>query len=129
MTSGAVESAAVNVIELALIALSEESSTVAPIATYTTCSLEKLLSGVMVINCFVESINAVKLISDPLVLVSFKVIRLPTLASVKDVLSIFRTTSSKAIVISELTAIPVSESAGLKVTVGGVESAAVKVMD
>ena len=82
----------------------------------------------MVINCFAESITASKLILDPFALVSFRVIRLSTLASVIDESSIFRTNSSKAIVISELTAIPVSASAGLKVTVGGVESAALKII-
>ena len=50
------------------------------------------------------------------------------MASVNVELSIFRTDSLKTIVISEFIAIPVSESAGVKVSVGGVESAAVKVM-
>ena len=72
--------------------------------------------------------TASKSILEPLALVCFKVIRLSTLASVNVELSIFRTDSLKAIVISEFIAIPVSESAGVKVSVGGVESAAVKVM-
>ena len=128
VTTGAVESAAVKVMELAVIALSDSSSTVAPIATYTTCSLEKLLSGVIVINFLSVLMTASKSILEPLSLFSFKVIRLSTLASVIVESSICRIDSSKAIVISEFTAIPVAESAGVKVRVGGVESAAVKVM-
>ena len=72
--------------------------------------------------------TASKSILEPLVLVCFKVIRLSTLASVIVESSICRINSLKAIVISEFMAIPVSESAGVKVSVGGVESAAVKVM-
>ena len=67
--------------------------------------------------------------SVPLELVVFRVIKLSTVASVNEELSVFLITSSKAIVISELTAIPVAELTGVKSTFGAVESAALKVIE
>ena len=55
-------------------------------------------------------------------------IKSSTFKSVIVELSIFLMGSSKAMVISELTAIPFVESAGVKSKLGAVESAAVKVM-
>ena len=67
--------------------------------------------------------------SEPLEFVVLRVIKLSTFASVNEELSVFLITSSKAIVISELTAIPVAESTGVKSRLGAVESAAVKVAE
>ena len=77
------------------------------------------------INCLELSITASKAISAPLELVVLRVIKLSTFESVSDELSIFLIASSNAIVMSELTAIPVAESAGVKSRFGAVESAAV----
>ena len=66
VVSSAVVSRAVNVIEDALMALFASSSTVVPIATYMTCSLEKSLSGLMVMTFLSESMVASKAISEPL---------------------------------------------------------------
>ena len=73
--------------------------------------------------------NASKTISEPLELVVFRVIKLSTLESVIVESSVFLITSSKAIVISELIAIPVAELAGVKSRLGAVESAATKVIE
>ena len=73
--------------------------------------------------------TASKAISEPLELVVLRVIKLSTLESVIVESSVFLITSSKAIVISELIAIPVSESAGVKSRLGAVESAATKVIE
>ena len=72
--------------------------------------------------------TASKAISEPLELVVLRVIKLSTLESVIVESSVFLMTSSKAMVMSELTAIPVAESAGVKSRLGAVESAAVKVI-
>ena len=61
---------------------------------------------------------ASKAISEPLELVSFRVIRLSTLASVRAVSSVFLTGSSKVMVMFESAETPVAEFAGLNVTVG-----------
>ena len=47
-----------------------------------TCSLEKSIFGVIVIIFLSESLVAAKAISEPLELVSFRVIKLSTLESV-----------------------------------------------
>ena len=73
--------------------------------------------------------NASKVMSEPLELVVLRVIRLSTFESVSEEPSIFRITSSKAMVMSELTAIPVAESTGVKSRLGAVESAALKVTE
>ena len=91
-----------------------------------TCSLEKSLSGLIVIIFLSESIVASKSILDPLELVSFNVIRESTLVSVSSELSVFLIASSKVIVILVLSAIPVALSKGLKVRVGASTSAVVK---
>ena len=93
-----------------------------------TCSLEKSLFGAIVINCLELSITASKAISAPLELVVLRMIKLSTFAFVIAELSLFLMGSSKAMVISELTAIPVVESAGVKSKLGAVESAVVKVI-
>jgi len=67
--------------------------------------------------------------SEPLALVVFRVIKLSTSVLIIGELSIFLIASSKAIVISELIAIPVAESAGVKSRLGAVESAAVKAIE
>ena len=67
--------------------------------------------------------------SEPLALVVFRVIKLSTSVLIIGELSIFLIASSKAIVISELIAIPVAESAGVKSRLGGVESADVKAIE
>ena len=74
------------------------------------------------------SITASKTISVPLELVVLRVIKLSTFESVNAESSVFLMTSSKAMVMSELTAIPVAESAGVKSRLGAVESAATKVI-
>ena len=81
------------------------------------------------INCLELSITASKAISAPLELVVLRVIKLSIFESVSDELSIFLIASSNAIVMSELTAIPVAESAGVKSRFGAVESAATKVIE
>ena len=73
--------------------------------------------------------TASKAISEPLALVSLRVIKLSTLESVIAESSVFLMASSKAIVMSELTAIPVAESSGVKSRFGAVESAAIKVIE
>ena len=123
---GEVGAATVKLIFEALIALFEESSTVAPIATYTTCSLEKSLLGFIVIIFLSESIVASKSIFEPLELSSLSVIRVSILEFVSSELSVFLIASSKVIVILVLSAIPVVPSKGLKVRVGASTSAVVK---
>ena len=80
-------------------------------------------------SCLELSITASKAISDPLELVVLRVIRVSTFESVSAESSVFLITSSKAIVMSELTAIPVAESAGVKSRFGAVESAATNVIE
>ena len=79
-------------------------------------------------SCLELSITASKAISVPLELVVLRVIKLSTFESVNAESSVFLMTSSKAMVMSELTAIPVAESAGVKSRLGAVESAATKVI-
>ena len=83
----------------------------------------------MVISRLELSITASKPISVPLELVVLRVIKLSTFESVKAVSSVFLIASSKAMVMSELTATPVLESAGVKSRLGAVESAAIKVIE
>ena len=123
---GEVGAATVKLIFDALIALFEESSTVAPIATYTICSLEKSLLGFIVIIFLSESIVASKSIFEPLELSSLSVIRVSILEFVSSELSVFLIAPSKVIVILVLSAIPVAPSKGLKVRVGAATSAVVK---
>ena len=73
-------------------------------------------------SCLELSITASNAISEPLELVVLRVIKLSTFESVNAESLVFLMTSSKAIVISELTAIPVAESAGVKSRFGAVES-------
>ena len=126
---GAVESAAIKVIELAVIALSESSSTVAPIATYTVCSLEKLLSGLIVMTFLAVSMVALKSISVPLESESFKVIKLSTLVFVNAESSVFLIASLKVNVILSVTGTGSSRSAGSKTIVGEIVSTTVKVIE
>ena len=126
---GAVESAAIKVIELAVIALSESSSTVAPMATYTVCSLEKLLSGLIVMTFLAVSMVALKSISVPLESESFKVIKLSTLVFVNAESSVFLIASLKVNVILSVTGTGSSRSAGSKTIVGEIVSTTVKVIE
>ena len=123
---GAVESAATKVIELAVMALSESSSTVAPMATYTVCSLEKLLSGLIVITFLSVSMVALKSISEPLESESFKVMRLSTLVFVNVESSVFLIASLKVNVMLSVTGTGSSRSAGSKTIVGEIVSTTVK---
>ena len=75
------------------------------------------------------SITASKLISTPLELFALSVIKLSTFESVITVLSVFLIGSSKAMIMSELTANQVAEFAGVKSRLGAVESAAVKIIE
>ena len=79
-------------------------------------------------SCFELSITASKTMSVPLKLVVLSVINASTLESVIALPLSSLMGSSKAIVISELTAIPVAESSGVKSKLGAVESAAIKVI-
>ena len=79
-------------------------------------------------SCLELSITASKAISVPLELVALSVIKVSTFESVNAESSVFLMTSSKAMVMSELIAIPVSEFAGVKSRFGAVESAATKVI-
>ena len=107
---GEVGAAIVKLMFDALIALSEESSTVAPIATYTTCSLEKSLLGFIVIIFLSESMVASKSIVDPLELSSLSVIRESILEFVSSVSSVFLIASLNVSVIFTSSAIPVASS-------------------
>ena len=126
---GAVESAAIKFIELAVMALSESSSTVAPMATYTVCSLEKLLSGLIVMTFLAVSMVALKSISVPLESESFKVIKLSTLVFVNAESSVFLIASLKVNVILSVTGTGSSRSAGSKTIVGEIVSTTVKVIE
>ena len=126
---GAVESAATKVIELAVMALSESSSTVAPIAIYTVCSLEKLLSGLIVITFLSVSMVALKSISEPLESESFKVMRPSTLVLVNVESSVFLIASLKVNVMLSVTGTGFSRSAGSKTIVGEIVSTTVKVIE
>ena len=83
----------------------------------------------MVIIFLSESIVALNAIFDPLSSVSFNVIKLSTLLSVKAVSLIFLTASLKVIVRFEFTATFISVSGGLNTYVGGRLSATVNVSD
>ena len=80
------------------------------------------------ITVFAELMVAENGISEPLASVSFRVIRLPTLESVKAELSRFLTASLKVKVIFESVAIEAVITASI-LTVGGNESPVVKVAD
>ena len=73
--------------------------------------------------------TASKAISEPLELVSLRVIKLSTLESVNAELSVFRIASLKVMVILESIATFVAELTGLNVRVGVIESIAVKVIE
>ena len=94
-----------------------------------TCSLEKSLVGLIVMTLLSVSILAAKLIIEPLALVSLRSMRLSTLVlSISSLLKISLISSSKVSVMLEVTATSVSESAGLKINVGAVESSDVVVV-
>ena len=116
----------VNVEEVADIALSHSSSTVAPIATYTSWFNPRLLVGVIVIFSLAESITASNEISEPDELFCFRVIKLSTLASVTGLSSIFLIGSSNEIVISEFLSTFTAPLLGKNVNIGGSLSLAVK---
>ena len=78
---------------------------------------------------FELSITASKTMSVPLELVVLSVIKASTLESVIGLPLSRYISSSKAMVMSELTAIPVAESAGVKSRFGAVESIATKVIE
>ena len=89
-------------------------------ATYIVCSLEKLLSGFIVIIFLSLSMVASKLIFDPLALFSFKVIKVSILLLVISELSIFLRATFEVIVIFDAIATSSAELAGLKVKFGKV---------
>ena len=76
-----------------------------------------------------ESIVALKSISVPFSSVSFRVMRPSTLLLVKAVSLVFLSASLKVMVILSVTGTRVSESTGLKVSVGEIVSIAVKVAE
>ena len=78
-----------------------------------TCSLEKSLSGLIVIIFLPESMVASKAIFEPLELVVLRVIKLSILESVSIELSVFRIASVKVIVMFESIATFVDELTGL----------------
>ena len=82
----------------------------------------------MVITFRAVSMVATKLISEPLEFVFLRVIKLPTVSLVSPESSVFLIASLKVSVMLEVTATPVSESAGLKVIVGAVVSSDVVVL-
>ena len=75
------------------------------------------------------SIVALKLIFDPLRSESFKVIKLSTFESVSRVSLVFLIASLKVSVILEAIAILSAESIGSKIMIGGLISAAVKIIE
>ena len=81
----------------------------------------------MVIIFLSSSIVALKVILEPLLSSSFKVIKLSTLESVKVELLIFLINSLKVIIIFELTITFVSKSAGLNVKIGAALSIIVNI--
>ena len=125
--TGGVESTTQNVPEVALIVLSEESSTDS-MATLTTWPLTKSLSGLIVITFLSESIVAVKATGE-LSDVYSSVIKLPTFESVIAESSGFLTASLKVSDTFEEIGTQLEASGGTKATVGAVESAAVKVIE
>jgi hypothetical protein len=125
--TGGVESTTQNVPEVALIALSEESSTDS-MAILTTWPLTKSLSGLIVITFLSESIVAVKAIGE-LSDVYSSVIKPPTFESVIAESSGFLTASLKVSDTFEVIGTQFDASGGTKATVGAVESAAVKVIE
>ena len=80
------------------------------------------------ITFLVTSMLAVKLISEPLEFVFLRVIRLLIFEFSSNELLVFLIASLKVSVMLEVTATPVSESAGLKVIVGAVVSSDVVVL-
>ena len=83
----------------AVIALFELSSTVGPMATYTSCEYNRLLAGLIVMTVLSLLMVASKLMLLPLALFNFSVMRLSMLLFVNSVLSMLRTASLKVIVI------------------------------
>ena len=94
-----------------------------------TCSLEKALSGLIVITFLSESMVASNAILDPLELVSLRVIKLSILESVNAESSVLRIASLKVMVMLESLATFVAELIGLNVNEGVIESIAVKVIE
>ena len=125
--TGAVESTTQNVPDVALITLSERSSTDSMV-TFTTAPLTKSLSGLTVMTCLSESIVAVKATGE-LSDVYSSVIKFPTLVLVIAVSSEFLTASLKVRDTFDDMGTQFVESGGTKATVGAVESAAVKVIE
>ena len=83
-----------------------------------TCSLEKSLSGLIVIIFLSESMVASKAISEPLELVVLRVIKLSTLESVSAESLVFLIAVLKVPPRFEPTKTPFAEFAGLNATVG-----------
>ena len=83
----------------------------------------------MVITFLALSIVALKLIFDPLRSESFKVIKLSTFESASRVSLVFLIASLKVSIILEVIATLSAESIGSKIVVGGLISAAVKVIE
>ncbi len=129
---GVIESITVKVAVLGVLVFPELSLTGLTMATSMTCSLEKSLTGSMVMAVLASFIVAAKAISLPLAL-SLSVMNpdSETMEFVRTVpVPLFWTTASLNVsVIFELTATPVSKCAGLQVWVGPSISAAVKVAE
>ena len=113
--------------EVALIELSERSSTVS-MATFTTSPLIKSLFGLIVIIFLSEFIDALNPIGEPSDVYS-RVIKFPTFELVISELSEFLTDSLKVRETFEDIGTQFEESGGTKATVGAVSSAAVNVME
>ena len=109
---------AVNVTLVAIMALLAASSTVDPMAAYTTWELAKSLAGLIVITFLSASMVASKTIAAPFTSVFLRVMSASTFASVKTVLSTFRTASLNVMVILPFWETLVAPLMGLKVTVG-----------
>ena len=125
--TGAVESTTQNVPEVALIVLSELSSTDS-IVILITSPLTKSLSGLTVMTFLSESIVAVKATGE-LSDVYSRVIKLPTFESVIAESSGFLTPSLKVRETLDDIGTQFDASGGTKATVGAVASAAVKVIE
>ena len=127
VTTGGVESTTQNVPEVALIELSERSST-APIETFTTSPLTKSSSGLTVITFlseFIEAVNAIGELSD----VYSRAIKLPTFESVIVESSGFLTASLKVRDMFDDIGTQFEASGGTNATVGAVSSAEVNVIE
>ena len=103
--------------------LSNKSSrTPVPIATYTVCSLRKLLEGSTVMTVLASLTVALNGMSVPLASPFFSVTTASTLLSSKTVSSVFLTPSLKVMVILLASETSIAPLAGLNVTVGAVPS-------